>query len=349
MKELSRSVFPWMRPWVADISVDLGTTNTLVYVRGKGIVVNEPSVVAVREGAQGKQEVIAVGQEAKALVGKAPTMIRTVRPIKQGVVADFDLAKEMLEFFIRRARRRWPFGKPSIAVSLPHGVTEIERRAVEEVGYSIGAKKILLIKEPIVAAIGAEMPVLEPVGNMLVDIGGGTTEVAVLSLAGIVCCHSVRVGGDAMDEKIIEMVKRRHHLLIGEQTAEQVKIALGTAWPDGEVQKARVKGRDSVTGLPRIVEIDSNEIAEAIAPSVRVIVNAIKMALANTPPALSGDIVEKGIVITGGGALIRKLDIRLQHETGLPIIIDKGALLSVALGGGRAIENPGLLEAISMA
>lgn len=348
MRDFSRSVFPWIRSGAADISVDLGTTNTLVYVRGRGIIVNEPSVVAVREGAQGKEEVIAVGREAKALVGKAPTAIRTVRPIKHGVIADFDLAKEMLEFFIRRARRRWPFGKPTIAVSLPHGVTEIERRAVEEAGYSIGAKKILLIKEPIAAAIGADLPVLEPVGSMLVDIGGGATEVAVLSLAGIVCCHSIRVGGDVMDEKIIEMIKRRHRLLIGEQTAEQVKIALGTAWPDGEVQQARVRGRDSVTGLPRIVEISSEEIAEAIAPSLRAIVNAIKMALANTPPALAGDIVEKGIVITGGGALIRKMDARLQHETGLPIVIDKGALLSVALGGGRAIENPELLEAISL-
>ncbi|TAK10461.1 MAG: rod shape-determining protein [Candidatus Manganitrophaceae bacterium] len=339
---------PWSRPYgAADISIDLGTANTLVYIRGRGIVLNEPSVVAVREVAGGKQEVVAVGLEAKALVGKTPHSITTVRPIKEGVIADYDLAKEMLEHFIRRSRRPWQFGKPSIVVTLPHGVTEIEKRAVEEAGYSIGAKKIVLIKEPIAAAIGANLPVLEPVGSMLVDIGGGTTEVAILSLAGIVCCHSIRVGGDVMDEKIIEMVKRKHRLYIGEQTAEKIKIALGTAWSDGDTQRARVKGRDSVTGLPKIVEITAEEIAEAISTPLRAIVNAIKTALATTPPALAGDIVERGIIITGGGALIRNMDTRLQRETGLPIIIDKSALLSVALGGGKAIEDPELLEAIS--
>lgn len=339
---------PWSRPYgAADISIDLGTANTLVYIRGRGIVLNEPSVVAVREVAGGKQEVVAVGLEAKALVGKTPHSITTIRPIKEGVIADYDLAKEMLEHFIRRSRRPWQLAKPSIVVTLPHGVTEIEKRAVEEAGYSIGAKRILLIKEPIAAAIGAGLPVLEPIGNMLVDIGGGTTEVAVLSLAGIVYCHSVRVGGDAMDEKIIEMVKRKHRLYIGEQTAEKVKIALGSACSDGTVYRARVKGRDSVSGLPKIVEVTSEEIAEAIAVPLRAVVNAIKTALANTPPALAGDIVERGIIITGGGALIRNMDIRLQRETGLPILIDKDALLSVALGGGKAIENPELLEAIS--
>lgn len=339
---------PWARPYgAADISIDLGTANTLVYIRGRGIVLNEPSVVAVREVAGGKQEVVAVGLEAKALVGKTPHSITTIRPIKEGVIADYDLAKEMLEHFIRRSRRPWQLAKPSIVVTLPHGVTEIEKRAVEEAGYSIGAKRIVLIKEPIAAAIGAGLPVLEPIGNMLVDIGGGTTEVAVLSLAGIVYCHSVRVGGDAMDEKIIEMVKRKHRLYIGEQTAEKVKIALGSAWPDGAVHRARVKGRDSVSGLPKIVEVTSEEIAEAIAVPLRAVVNAIKTALANTPPALAGDIVERGIIMTGGGALIRNMDIRLQRETGLPIVIDKSALLSVALGGGKAIEDPELLEAIS--
>ncbi|MDC4227452.1 MAG: rod shape-determining protein [Candidatus Manganitrophus sp.] len=329
------------------MSIDLGTANTLVYIRGRGIVLNEPSVVAVREIAGGKQEVVAVGLEAKALVGKTPHSITTVRPIKEGVIADYDLAKEMLEHFINRSRRPWQLAKPSIVVTLPHGVTEIEKRAVEEAGYSIGARKILLIKEPIAAAIGAGLPVLEPVGSMLVDIGGGTTEVAVLSLAGIVFCHSVRVGGDAMDEKIIEMVKRKHRLYIGEQTAEKIKIALGNAWSDGTVYRARVKGRDSVSGLPKIVEVTSEEIAEAIAVPLRAIVNAIKTALSNTPPALAGDIVEQGIIMTGGGALIRNMDVRLQRETGLPIVIDKSALLSVALGGGKAIEDPELLEAIS--
>ncbi len=339
---------PWSRPYgAADISIDLGTANTLVYIRGRGIVLNEPSVVAVREIAGGKQEVVAVGLEAKALVGKTPHSITTIRPIKEGVIADYDLAKEMLEHFINRSRRPWQFGKPSIVVTLPHGVTEIEKRAVEEAGYSIGARKVLLIKEPIAAAIGAGLPVLEPVGSMLVDIGGGTTEVAILSLAGIVSCHSIRVGGDAMDEKIIEMVKRKHRLYIGEQTAEKIKISLGAAWSDGTVYRGRVKGRDSVSGLPKIVEVTSEEILEAIAAPLRAIVNAIKTALANTPPALAGDIVERGIIITGGGALIRNMDTRLQRETGLPILIDKSALLSVAIGGGKAIEDPELLEAIS--
>jgi rod shape-determining protein MreB and related proteins len=314
---------------------------------GRGFVVNEPSVVAVRELPRGKQEVISVGLEAKALVGKTPHFITTIRPIKEGVIANYDLAEKMLERFLNRSRRPWQMRKPFIVVTLPHGVTEIERRAVEEAGYSIGAKKIILIKEPIAAAIGADLPVLESVGNMLVDIGGGTTEVAVLSLAGIVCCHTVRVGGEVMDEKIIEMVKRKHRLYIGEQTAEQIKIALGTALWDGTIQRGRVKGRDSVTGLPKIVEVTSEEISEAIAGPLRAIVNAIRAALANTPPALAGDIVEKGIVITGGGALIRNLDLLLRRETGLPIRIDKRALLSVALGGGKVIENPDLLEAIS--
>ena len=348
MKKFSKRRSPWLRPYgAADISIDLGTANTLVYVRGRGIVINEPSVVAVKEGAKGKLEVIAVGLKAKALVGKTPHAITTVRPIKEGVIANFDLAQEMLKHFLQRARRPWQIRKPFIVVTLPHGVTEIERRAVEEAGYSIGAKRILLIKEPIAAALGANLPVLEPVGSMLVDIGGGTTEVAVLSLAGIVCCHTVRVGGDVMDEKIIELVKRRHRLYIGEQTAEQIKIALGSAWSDGTVRRERIKGRDSISGLPKIVEITSEEIAEAIGGPLRAIINAIRTALANTPPALAGDIVEKGIVVTGGGALIRNLDIRLQDEIGLPIIIDKDALLSVALGGGKAIENPELLEAIS--
>ncbi len=348
MKKFSRRHAPWLRPYgAADISIDLGTANTLVYLRGRGIVLNEPSVVAVRELRGGKQEVVAVGLAAKALVGKTPHSITTIRPIKEGVIANFDLTQEMLKHFLQRSRRPWQLRKPFIVVTLPHGVTEIERRAVEEAGYSVGAKKIILIKEPIAAAIGADLPVLEPVGSMLVDIGGGTTEVAVLSLAGIVCCHSVRVGGDVMDEKIIEMVKRRHRLYIGEQTAEQIKIALGTACWDDTSHRERIKGRDSVSGLPKIVEVTSEEISEAIAGPLRDIINAIKAALANTPPALAGDIVERGIVITGGGALIRNLDVRLQREIGLPIRIDKSALLSVALGGGKAIENPDLLEAIS--
>jgi rod shape-determining protein MreB len=346
--KFSKRRTPWLRPYgAADILIDLGTANTLVYLRGRGIVLNEPSVVAVRELTRGKQEVIAVGLAAKALVGKSPRSITTIRPIKEGVIANYDLAEKMLEHFIKQSRRPWQIKKPFIVVTLPHGVTQIERRAVEEAGYSIGAKKIILIKEPIAAAIGAGLPILEPVGSMVVDIGGGTTEVAVLSLAGIVCCHTVRVGGDVMDEKIIEMVKRKYRLYIGEQTAEQIKIALGTALPDDTVRRERIRGRDAVSGLPKIVEVTSEEISEAIAGPLRAIINAIRTALAATPPALSGDIVERGIVITGGGALIRNLDLRLQREIGLPIIIDKSALLSVALGGGKAIENPELLEAIS--
>lgn len=347
MKDFSKGLFHRLHRFGVDISIDLGTANTLVYVRGKGIVVNEPSIVSVREEAQGEQEVVAVGKAAKALVGKTPIRMKTIRPLRQGVIADLDLTKKMLQDFMAKSRRRWSVRKPSIVVTLPHGVTETEKRAVEEVGYAIGAKKIVLIKEPIAAAIGADLPILEPVGNMLVDIGSGTTEVAVLSLAGIVYCHPVRVGGDAMDEKIIEMVKRRYHLYIGEQTAEQVKIELGAAWSDGNVHRARIRGRDSVSGLPKSVEVTSEEISEAISDPLRAIVNAVKTALANTPPALAGDIVEKGIVVTGGGALIRNLDIRLRNELGLPITIDQSALLSVALGGGKMVEDPALLEAIS--
>ncbi len=344
-----RGVSHWMeRVGAGGISIDLGTANTLVYMKGKGIVANEPSVVAVRPAGGGKQEIVAVGREAKALVGKAPPPITTIRPLKEGVIADFDLTKAMLGYFMRKSQGERRLLNPHVVISLPHDATDIEKRAVEEAGYSIGARKIHLIEEPIAAALGADLPVLEPVGSMIVDIGGGTTEVAVVSLAGIVCCRSVRVGGDAMDERIMEYMKRKHNILIGERTAEQLKIALGTAWPDEDRRVMRMTGRDILTGLPQTVEVTSTEIGDAISSPLNAIIDAIKAAFADTPPELAGDILEKGIVVTGGGALIKNIDIRLRHETGLPIVIDQKSLLSVALGGGKALEDPDLLRAISM-
>lgn len=342
-------LFHWINRWVAaDISIDLGTANTLVYMKGQGIIINEPSIVAVREGPMGRPQVIAVGQEAKRLLGRTPAGITTVRPLREGVIADFDMTKAMLEYFVTKAQQHRYFSKPVVVVSLPHDVTYVERRAVNDAGYAVGARRMHLIHEPMAAALGADLPVLEPVGSMVVDIGGGTSEVAVVSLAGIVCCHSVRIGGDAMDAGIVEAIRRKHNLLIGERTAERLKIELGTAWIDAEQHTAAVKGRDLPTGQPRTATVASEDVRDAISAPLRAIVETIKAALEETPPELAGDIAEKGIVVTGGGALIRNIDRLLRHETGLPIRIDDRALLSVALGGGKALENPELLEAISL-
>jgi rod shape-determining protein MreB len=319
-----------------DMAIDLGTANTLVYVRGHGIVLNEPSVVAVnaRDG-----RVLAVGLEAKRMVGRTPSHIQAIRPLKDGVIADFEICEKMLRYFIQRVHnRRWV--KPRMVICVPSGITGVEQRAVQDAAEYAGARKpAYIIEEPMAAAIGAGLPVQDPTGNMVVDIGGGTTEVAVISLGGIVASQSVRVAGDELDEAIIAFIKKEYSLAMGERTAEEVKMALGSAWPLDEELLAEVRGRDLVTGLPKTVTISSEEIRDAIDEPVTAIVDAVKATLDKTPPELAADIMEQGIMLTGGGALLKGLDRRLAHETGMPIHIAKHPLYSVALGSGQSLEE----------
>lgn len=331
-----------------DLAIDLGTANTLVYVKGKGIVTNEPSVVAVQRDSRGGKKILAVGKEAKDMLGRTPGSIVAVRPMKDGVIADFEITEAMLRYFIERAHNRRTMVKPRIIICVPYGITEVEKRAVKESAESAGAREVHLIEEPMAAAIGAGLPISEPSGNMIVDIGGGTTEVAVISLAGIVYSKSVRVGGDKMDEAIVNYLKRKYNLLIGERTAEQIKIAIGTAYPDEEIQTMQVKGRDLVAGIPKTIEIASEEIREAIAEPVNTIVETVRIALEKTPPELAADIVDKGIVLAGGGALIKNLDILLREETGLPIMIAEDPLTAVVLGSGKALEQIDILSDITL-
>ena len=301
-----------------DMAVDLGTANTLVYVRGEGIVLNEPSVVAVNVN-DGRP--LAVGLEAKRMIGRTPSHIQAIRPLKDGVIADFDICEKMLRYFIQKVhQRRW--AKPRMVICVPSGITGVEQRAVQEAAEYAGARKpAYIIEEPMAAAIGAGLPVQEPTGNMIVDIGGGTTEVAVISLGGIVTSQSVRVGGDELDDAIIQFIKKEYSLALGERTAEEVKIALGSAWPLEEELHAEIRGRDLVTGLPKTIVTSTEEIREAIDEPVAAIVDAVKVTLDKTPPELAADIMEQGIVLAGGGALLHGLDARLQHETGMPIVI----------------------------
>jgi len=326
----------------ADMAIDLGTANTLVYVKGRGVVLDEPSVVAIAD-VRGKKQVLAVGNEAKSMVGRTPGNITAIRPLRDGVIADFEVAEEMIKHFIRRVHNRRGFASPMIIVCVPSGSTAVERRAIQESAESAGARKVLLIEEPMAAAIGAGLPVTEPSGSMIVDIGGGTTEVAVISLGGIVYARSVRVGGDKMDEAIISYIRRNFNLLIGESSAEKIKIELGAAQqPDDEDDHgpwADVKGRDLMNGVPREVVVTQRQIAESLAEPVSQIVDAVKTALENTPPELAADIVDKGIVLTGGGALLHRLDEVLRAETGLPVVVAEDALSCVALGTGRALEE----------
>ena len=303
-----------------DLAIDLGTANTLVYVRGKGIVLNEPSVVAVHMNAKGEKKVLAVGTEAKNMLGRTPGNIVAIRPMREGVIADFDITEAMLRHFILSVHNRRALVRPRIIVSVPSGITQVERRAVRETVESAGAREIYLIEEPMAAAIGAGLPITEPISSMVVDIGGGTTEVAVISLSGIVYSKSVRVAGDKIDDEIVQYLKRKHSLLIGERTGELIKMTIGNAFPDPgkEVSKMEVRGRDLISGIPKTVEINSDEIREAITEPVSLIVDAVKDALENTPPELAGDIVDRGIVLTGGGALLKNLDLLIRHETGLP-------------------------------
>jgi rod shape-determining protein MreB len=332
-----------------DLAIDLGTANTLVYVRGKGIVLNEPSVVAVHMNAKGEKKVLAVGAEAKKMLGRTPGNIVAIRPMRDGVIADFDITEAMLRHFILSVHNRRALVRPRIIVSIPSGITQVERRAVRETVESAGAREIYLIEEPMAAAIGAGLPITEPISSMVVDIGGGTTEVAVISLSGVVYSKSVRVAGDKIDEEIVQYLKRKYSLLIGERSGELIKTTIGNAYPDagGEVRKMEIKGRDLISGIPKIVEIHSDEIRDAITEPISIIVDAIKDALENTPPELAGDIVDRGIVLTGGGALLKNIDLLIREETGLPITIADDPLSTVARGAGIALDQLDTLKEVT--
>jgi len=331
-----------------DLAIDLGTENTLVYVKGKGIVCAEPSVVAVQKDGRGIKKVLAVGREAKEMLGRTPGNIEAIRPMKDGVIADFEITEAMLRYFIRKVHNRKNLVRPRIIICVPFGITEVEKRAVRESAECAGAREVYLIEEPMAAAIGAGLPITEATGNMIVDIGGGTTEVAVISLAGIVFSQSVRVAGDKMDESIIQYIKRKYNLLVGERTAEMIKISIGNAFPNGEVKTLEIKGRDLVAGVPRVMEVNSDEIREAIAEPVNAIVEAVKIALEKTPPELAADIVDKGIVLAGGGALLKNLDVLLREETGLPVTIADDPLSAVVLGTGKALDELDRLKGITI-
>lgn len=331
-----------------DLAIDLGTANTLVSVKGKGIVLREPSVVAVHRDVRGVKKVLAVGEEAKKMLGRTPGNIVAIRPMRDGVIADFEITEAMLHHFILRVHNRKKLVRPRIIISIPSGITPVERRAVKETAESAGAREVYLIEEPMAAAIGSGLPITEAVGSMVVDIGGGTTEVAVISLAGIVYSKSVRVAGDRMDEAIVQYMKRKHSLLIGERSGEMIKMAIGCAYPDEEVLTVDVRGRDLISGIPKIIEISSDEVREAISEPVGMIVDAVRNALENAPPELAGDIVDRGIVLTGGGALLRNLDVLLREETGLPISITDDPLSTVARGAGIALDEIDLLKEVSI-
>lgn len=330
-----------------DLSIDLGTTNTLVYRKGKGIVADEPSVVAVKENSRGDRKIIAVGSEAKLMLGRTPETITAIRPLKDGVIADFEICEHLLRHFIAKAHSRRTLMRPRIIISIPSGITPVEKRAVVESASTAGARKVYLIKEPIAAAIGVGLPISEPSGNMIVDIGGGTTEVAVISMNGIVYTESVRVAGDKMDEAIIMYLKRKYNFLLGKSSAEKLKIEMGTALVEDDNRKMDVKGRDLVSGIPRTLTITSEEINEALSVPINTILDVARNALENTPPELAADFVDRGIVLSGGGALIHNIDKLLKRETGLPIIIADNPLSVVVLGCGRALDDPDLLKLVA--
>jgi rod shape-determining protein MreB len=329
------------------LAIDLGTANTLIYAKGVGIVSCEPSVVAVQMDARGSRKVLAVGRDAKEMLGRTPGSIMAIRPMKDGVIADFEITEAMLRYFIQRAQKRRAMVKPRIVICVPFGITEVERRAVKESAESAGAREVYLIEEPMAAAIGAGLPITEPSGNMIVDIGGGTTEVAVISLAGIVYSKSVRVGGDKMDQAIIQHMKRKYNLLVGERTAEMIKCTIGSAAPGDQVMTMEVKGRDMIAGLPRTLEVNSDEIRDALQEPINAIVEAVRHVLEKTPPELSADIVDKGIVLAGGGALLKNLDILLREETGLPVMIADDPITSVVMGSGKVLDELSLLKEIA--
>jgi len=331
-----------------DLAIDLGTANTLVYVKGKGIVIDEPSVVAVQNYSSGTKKVLAVGSEAKQMVGRTPGNIVAIRPMKEGVIADFEVTEAMLRHFITKVHNRKTLVRPRIIICIPSGITQVERRAVKESAESAGAREVYLIEEPMAAGIGAGLPITEPSGNMVVDIGGGTTEVAVISLAGIVFAKSVRVGGDKMDEAITQYIKRKYNLLIGERTAENIKINIGSAAPLEDLESMEIKGRDLVAGVPQTIEVNSDEIREAMTEPLNAILEAVRISLERTPPELAADIVDKGIVLTGGGAMLRNLDLLLREETGLPITIIDDPLTCVVRGSGMVLDELTLLKDVAL-
>lgn len=339
---VANSVLGWFSN---DLAIDLGTANTLVYVRGKGVVINEPSVVAI-EKKSGR--VLAIGAEAKKMLGRTPGNIVAIRPMKDGVIADFEIAEKMLNHFIKKAHNRNTFVRPRVVICVPSRITQVEQRAVRDSAELAGAREVYLIEEPVAAAIGAGLPIAEPSGNMVVDIGGGTTDVAVISLAGIVYSESVKVAGDKMDDAIVNYIKRKYNLLIGDHMAELIKFEIGSAYPLEERKTFMIKGRDLISGIPKTLVIDDGEIREALSEPISAIVNAIKLALENTPPELAGDIIDRGIVLTGGGSLLRGMDTRLREETGLPIITVDNPLTTVVLGTGKVLDELYLLRKVTI-
>jgi rod shape-determining protein MreB len=332
-----------------DLAIDLGTANTLIYVKNQGIVCNEPSVVAVQQrNERGGKKVLSVGAEAKKMLGRTPGSIVAIRPLKDGVIADFEVAEAMLRYFIRKVHNRHTLVRPRIIIGVPFGITEVEKRAVRESAESAGAREVYLIEEPMAAAIGARLPITEPTGSMIVDIGGGTTEVAVISLSGIVYSRSIRVGGDKMDEAISQYIKRKHNLLVGERTAELIKISVGSAYPDEEIRTMEIKGRDLVAGVPKTVVISDEEIRDSLVEPINQIVEAVRISLERTPPELASDIVDRGITLAGGGALLRNLDVLLREETGLPVTLADDPLTAVVMGAGKALDELSLLREVAV-
>jgi rod shape-determining protein MreB len=338
--------YSWIKDRLsADLAIDLGTANTLVYVKGKGVVVNEPSIVVLDKNT-GRPE--AVGRLAKEMLGKTPNSIIAVKPLRDGVIADFEVAEKMIEYFIKKALEKNRWVRPRIVISIPTGITQVERRAVKDVALRARASEVYLVEQPMSAAVGAGLPIWEPTGNMIVDIGGGTTDIAVISLAGVVFNHSIRIAGNEMDEAIIQYLKKKYNLLIGDRTAENVKIQIGSAYPLEEPMTMEIKGRDLRDGIPKVVVVDDQEIREALEGVISTIINAIKVALEKTPPELAADIIDRGIILTGGGSLLRNFDKRLREETQLPIFRTEDPFTSVVIGAGKLLEDVKLLKKISV-